>query len=160
VTERAGTTGDSTDLDGTSGKINFADINAGDVPTVTAKFESFTYQNAAHQDVTLNLSPLQLADIVAVEAKLALQAPAPGNKNYGSVTWSYSVPDNAFDFLAKGETLVLTYSLRVDNNFALNDEFTVLTFTITVTGTNDVPVIATAPNISRSWAAPACPAVT
>ena len=144
VLERPGTTGDATDFDTASGKVNFVDINAGDAPTVSAKFSSFSYQNAAHQDVTSTMNALQLADIAAVEAKL-LVVPTPGNNNNGSATWTYSIADKAFDFLAAGETLVLTYTVKVDNNYAPNDEATTLSFTITVTGTNDVPVITTGP---------------
>ncbi len=67
--------------------------------------------------------------------------PDPGNKNYGSATFTYSVPDKAFDFLAAGETLTLTYVAQVDNNFAPLNETTLIPFTITVTGTNDAPVV-------------------
>ena len=131
-------------LDTVLGKVNFVDINAGDTPTVSTQFNSFTYQNAQHQNVTATLNAKQLADIAAVAVKLAL-VPDPGNNNNGSATWTYSVPDNAFDFLAAGETATLTYKVKVDNNFAPNDEATTLSFTITVTGTNDAPVISTGP---------------
>ena len=39
--------------------------------------------------------------------------------------------------------MTLTYIARVDNNFAPNNEFKEVPFTITITGTNDVPVITT-----------------
>ena len=39
----------------------------------------------------------------------------------------------------------LTYIAQVDNNFALNNETTSRTFTVTITGTNDKPVITTGP---------------
>ena len=146
VTELVGKTGDATNLDTVSGQVNFLDINPGDAPTVSAKFASFTYQNAAHNDLTATLNAKQLADIAALEVKLAL-VPDPGNKNHGSVMWTYSVADSAADFLAAGETLTLTYTATVDNNFAPNDETTTLTFTITITGTNDVPVITTGPQL-------------
>jgi hypothetical protein len=142
IVELIGVTGSSA-IDTVSGTINFVDINVGDLPTATAKFDSFTYQNAAHNDISAKLNALQLADIAAVEAKLVLAAD-PGNNNNGSASWTYSIPDSAFDFLAAGETLTLTYLARVDNNFAQNDEVAFKTFTITVTrGSNDVPVITT-----------------
>ena len=142
--ERIGVTHSSA-IDTVTGTINFVDINAGDTPTVTTKFDSFTYQNAQHQDVTATLNALQLADIAKVEANLLL-TPDPGNNNNGSVTWNYTVVDSAFDFLAAGETLTLTYVARVDNNFAPNDEAGLQKFTITITrGSNDVPVIVTGP---------------
>ena len=54
---------------------------------------------------------------------------------------AYDVPDHAFDFMAEGETLTLTYVARVDNNFAPNNEYSFAPFTITITGHNDVPTI-------------------
>ncbi len=139
--ERIGVTGDSA-LDTVSGKISFLDVNAGDHPTVSVTFDNaFTYENAQHQDVTATLTAEQLADIKAVAVKLAVEQD-PGNTNNGSATWTYSVPDSAFDFIAAGETLTLTYMARVDNNYAPNDEAGFQQFTITITrGSNDVPVI-------------------
>ena len=148
VTELAGRTGDSADLDKVSGVVTFVDVNATDRPTVSTAFSSFSYHSASGAPVTLNA--LELADVVAVEVKLDL-VPGEGNNNTGFATWTYSVPDNAFDFLAAGETLQLTYQVKVDNKFAPADEVATLTFTITVTGTNDVPVItAPAPTIAFS----------
>ena len=86
-------------LDTVTGIINFADINPGDAPSVKTSFDSFSYQNAQHIDVTATLNAQQLADIAAVEVKLSL-VPDPGNNNNGSVAWTYSVADGAFDFLA------------------------------------------------------------
>jgi hypothetical protein len=143
TTERAGLT-HSGATDTASGKINFVDVNAGDLPTAKASFTSFTYQNAAHTDVTATLTALQLKDIALVEADLIVVA-APGNNNNGSATWTYSVADSAFDFLAAGETLTLTYTAEVDSNFLPDNLATLSTFTITITGTNDAPVISTGP---------------
>jgi fibronectin-binding autotransporter adhesin len=130
----------STTPDKISGAVNFVDINAGDKPTVSAKFDGSTYTDPHGH--TLSLNSQQLADIKAVEVDLAVTA-TPGNNNNGSASWSYTVPDGSFDFLAAGETLQLTYTLTVDNNYAPHDESTPLQFTITITGTNDVPVIHT-----------------
>ena len=150
IRELDGKTNDTTDLDTAKGQVNYADINAGDVPSVTTSFGGYTYQDLAHNDLKSKLNALQLADIKAVGEQVALViAQDPGQKNHGSATWTYTVPDNAFDFLAAGETLTLTYIADVDNNFALNPEHTLVSFTITITGTNDVPAITTsAPTIS------------
>jgi fibronectin-binding autotransporter adhesin len=142
LTELAGQTGDGHDPDAVGGTVSFVDINAGDQPTVKINFGSFSYQNAQHQDVTAKLSTLQLADILATEVKINAIA-APGNNNNGLASWTYSIADKAFDFLAAGETLTLTYLVRVDNNYAPNNESTTVPITITVTGTNDAPVITT-----------------
>nr|WP_143039703.1 MULTISPECIES: VCBS domain-containing protein [Bradyrhizobium] len=143
TTERALTTG-STAIDSVSGTVAYADINPGDVPTVKTTFASFTYQNAGHTDVTATLTAAQLAAIHAVETPLVV-VQDPTNINHGVATWTYNIADHAFDFLAAGEVLTLTYTARVDNNFALNNEFKEVTFTITITGTNDTPVITTGP---------------
>ena len=149
IAELAGKTGDVADFDTVSGRINFVDINLGDRPTVSSKFNSFIYKDAQGNVVSLNAQ--QIADVAALELKLTLK-PDPGNINFGTVAWTYndpashlSVPDKAFDFLAAGETLQLTYRWTVDNNFAPADQTATLPFTITITGTNDVPVITTGP---------------
>ncbi|MEI9926186.1 MAG: FecR domain-containing protein [Bradyrhizobium sp.] len=140
ITEIPGVTGSHTP-DKVSGAVNFVDINAGDQPTVSAKFDGSAYTDPHGHALSLNAQ--QLADIKAVEVDLVVTA-TPGNNNNGSASWSYTVPDGSFDFLAAGETLQLTYTLTVDNNYAPHDESTPLKFTITITGTNDVPVITTA----------------
>ena len=137
LTERSHLTGSSA-IDTASGTISFADINLGDRPTVKATFSSFTYQNAQQQNVVLNAQ--QLADIKALEVPLAV-VQAPGNTYNGTATWTYSIRDKDFDFLAAGETLTLTYMAEVDSNYAGGNLATLVPFTITITGTNDAPVI-------------------
>jgi VCBS repeat-containing protein len=141
ITELAGKTGDAAP-DKVIVQINWADINPGDVPTVTvtADTHAVTYHDAHGNNIALNA--LQQQDIAKVDVNFT-PVPGAGNNNNGSATWTYSIPDNAFDFLAAGETLTLTYVVVVQNNFALNNETTTQNFTITIAGTNDVPVITT-----------------
>ena len=139
VAERIGVTASPT-LASVSGIVNYVDINAGDVPSVSAKFSSFAYQNAQNADVTATLTAEQLAAITAVEVPLVV-VQDPNGKNTGTATWTYNIADGAFDFLAAGETLQLTYLARVDNNFAPNNETTFVPFTIVITGTNDKPTV-------------------
>jgi hypothetical protein len=126
----------------TFGTITFNDINVGDRPTVSTSFDHYTYTDAHGHDVTTTLNALQLADVKATEANLVV-VQGPNNTNAGEAGWAYTVPDSAFDFLAAGEKLTLTYVAEVDSNFAPNNLKTLVPFTITVTGTNDVPVITT-----------------
>ncbi|WGD52022.1 VCBS domain-containing protein [Bradyrhizobium sp. CB1650] len=145
LTERADKTGDAADLDTVSGRITFLDFNRGDQPTVQvdlANAPNYVYRSAGQQDVTATLTALQQQDIAATQIKIAV-VPDAGNHNNGSAVWTYTIPDKAFDFLAAGETLTLTYIVRVDNNFAANNETTYIPITITITGTNDKPTIAT-----------------
>ncbi|WGS28453.1 VCBS domain-containing protein [Bradyrhizobium sp. ISRA464] len=138
-TEQPGLT-QSASPDTVSSVIRWVDVNLGDIPSATASFTSFTYQDAQHNDVTASLTAQQLAAIKAVEIPLLVEQ-NPRNTNIGSAAWTYSLPDSAFDFLGAGETLTLTYTARVDNNYALLNETAFKTFTITITGTNDVPIV-------------------
>ncbi|MGY2901586.1 VCBS domain-containing protein [Bradyrhizobium sp. URHC0002] len=140
-TERAGITGNAA-VDSTSGTVNYVDVNAGDTPSVSAQFSSFAYQNAQGANVTATLTAEQLAAIKAVEVPLVV-VQDPNGKNTGQATWTYNVADGAFDFLAAGETLTLTYVARVDNNYAPSNETTFVPFTIVITGTNDKPTLST-----------------
>ena len=126
-------------IDHATGTVTFTDADLTALPVVSAQFTSFTYQNAAHTDVTASLTPQQKADVAAVEASLAL-TPASSNANDGSVGWSYDVADSKLDFLAAGETLTLTYTATVSEgpNNSVTEPITV-----TITGSNDAPTIAT-----------------
>jgi fibronectin-binding autotransporter adhesin len=140
LAEHAGVTG-SSGIDTTSGTISFADINLGDRPTAKATISSFSYQNAQHQDISA--SAQELADIQALENIPLVVVQAPGNTYNGTATWTLNVPDKAFDFLGAGDTLRLTYMAEVDSNYGGGNLPGFAPFTITVTGTNDAPVITT-----------------
>ncbi|TKW79655.1 MAG: hypothetical protein DI543_04080, partial [Bradyrhizobium icense] len=134
------------DPNGVKGAVGYTDLNPGDQPTVTTAFDHASYKNAASQDVTNSLTATQKSAIAAVSVPLQI-AQDPDLKNNGTATWTYSVSDQTLDFLAEGEKLTLTYVARVDNNFAGANEFSLAPFTITITGTNDAPTIASAPQI-------------
>nr|WP_271593707.1 VCBS domain-containing protein [Bradyrhizobium sp. CCBAU 65884] len=144
LTERADATGD-THSDTISGLIRFVDQNLGDRPTVSislAEAPNYVYKDAGQHDVTGSLSALQKQDIAATQIQINV-APDAGNNNNGSAVWTYTIPDKVFDFLAAGETLTLTYMVRVDTNFSVNPESRLIPITITVTGTNDKPTVTT-----------------
>nr|WP_245269071.1 VCBS domain-containing protein [Bradyrhizobium japonicum] len=144
LTERADTTGD-TQADTVSGLIRFVDQNLGDRPTVSvslAEAPNYVYKNAGQQDVTGSLTALQKQGIAATQIQISVIAD-PTNENNGSAVWTYTIPDKVFDFLAAGETLTLTYMVRVDTNFTVDPESRFIPITITITGTNDKPTVAT-----------------
>ncbi len=60
----------------------------------------------------------ELADIHALEDIPLVVVQAPGNTYFGSATWTFNVPDKAFDFLGAGDTLTLTYMAEVDSNYS------------------------------------------
>ena len=139
LAERIDTTG-SVIVGSVTGKISYADVNPTDVPSVKAAFTSFTYANAQGANVTATLTAEQLAAIKAVEVPLTV-VQDPNGKNTGTATWTYTIADGAFDFLADGEKLTLTYMARVDNNYAPSNETAFVPFTIVITGTNDKPTL-------------------
>ncbi|RVD72940.1 hypothetical protein EN751_07455 [Mesorhizobium sp. M4A.F.Ca.ET.029.04.2.1] len=55
-----------------------------------------------------------------------------------NLTWSFNSTPQAFDFLAAGETLTLTYTIQADDGHGGTDTQTV---TVTITGTNDAAII-------------------
>jgi fibronectin-binding autotransporter adhesin len=155
LTELPGRTG-PTDLaiDTVGGSVRFVDPNAGDLPTVSITLDHIDYKGAVvdshFQLVSGSLSQLELSDLQGTGITINV-VPASTNTNNGSASWTYSVADKAFDFLAAGETLVLTYTVKVDNNYAPNEQAGTATITITITGTNDAPVItSSAPTIAFS----------
>ncbi|MEH2564016.1 hypothetical protein [Bradyrhizobium sp. AZCC 2289] len=88
----------SSTLDTLSDKIRWVDINAGDLPSATAKFDSFSYKDANNHDVTASLTAEQLAAIQAVEIPLTV-VQDPGNTNNGSATWTTILPTAPSTFL-------------------------------------------------------------
>ncbi|HEX5472928.1 MAG TPA: VCBS domain-containing protein, partial [Lacipirellulaceae bacterium] len=127
----------NSDVHFASGTIIFADVDLNDRPTVTTVFDSFSYKDGCGIEIT-QLSDAQRADIQALETGLQL-SPDGNNANDGSVTWSYSIADSALDFLARGETLTLTYLAQVDDG---HGGIVTQPLTVTVHGANDAPVLA------------------
>ena len=58
----------------------------------------------------------------------------------GVVTWNYSVAAAAVEYLAKDQTKVETFTLTLND---ANGGAVQRTVTVTITGTNDTPVVAT-----------------
>ena len=132
ITEQAGTNNSTSDQ--ATGSITFTDVDLTDHPTVTAPFSGYTY-TAANGTTALTLTSAQES---ALELALTL-TPNGGNGHNGSVAWSYQVADNALDFLADNETLVLTYTASVNDGHGGSVSTPIK---VTVHGTNDAPVIA------------------
>ena len=63
--------------------------------------------------------------------------------------WIYAVPDNQFDFLAKGETLTFTYHVTATVTYNGVPEQRALDLTVVITGTNDQPIITTDQQIQK-----------
>ena len=138
LTEVAGQTGVTTADTSTpaGGTIHFTDVDLTDRPTASVTAQTATYL-AADGSTPLTLTAGQLA---AIEHGFTISAEA-GNTNNGAVDWSYSIADNALDFLAAGQTVKLVSTVTVGDGHGGTAATPV---TITITGTDDAPVIAAA----------------
>ena len=76
-----------------------------------------------------------LKDMLAIT-----QTPIDGTSQTGTINWTFDSKGETFDYLASGETLTLTYTIKAsdDNNPIASDTQTI---TITIVGTNDTPKV-------------------
>jgi VCBS repeat-containing protein len=111
-----------------SGTMNFTDSDHGDTHTTTASLKSAVWSGG---------SGVPASSLAAINAAMSSSIQSDSNGS-GKLKWNFSAADNAFDFLAKNESLVLTYNIKLNDN---HGGTTTKTVTVTVTGTDDKPVI-------------------
>jgi VCBS repeat-containing protein len=133
-TEDAGVT-DSSALHSLSGLLKFTDSDHTDTHTTSATLKSAAWSSGGTVP-TDSLSDLSHALSSAITAD---------SNGSGTIKWSFAAPDEDFDFLAKGEKLVLTYNVLVQDNHGGTAKQTV---TLTVTGSDDKPTFEIAVPVS------------
>jgi VCBS repeat-containing protein len=126
VTEQ--TKAGATTNDKTSGKLLFTDADAGDKHTVTVVNAAYSGNTAGLPDYNTLLSWMTLGTVID-----------PSGNTSGSTTWTFAAPDNTFNYLAAGESVLLTYTLEVSDG---NGGTVSQDVAVTVNGTNNAPVIA------------------
>lgn len=99
-----------------TGTVTFADVDLSDGHTVTVVSNGSGY----------------LGELTAVVSN-----PSSGD-GAGEVTWTFAVPNPAIQFLAVGQTLTQSYTLRVDDGQGGTVDQVVQ---VTLTGSNDAPII-------------------
>jgi VCBS repeat-containing protein len=138
-----------------SGTLTVSDEDQSD--TVGAAVDSVVVTGTGSGSVPGSLTNTMIRDFLTVSPTAILD----GTETTDTLTWDFDSGSEAFDFLATGETLVLTYTVSAtdDDGVPLSDTETV---TITVTGTNDTPQLtavdvtgavtedASAPNLTDS----------
>ena len=116
-----------------SGTISFTDVDLSDTHTVTVT-------GVSASGVTSGLPP----DNATILGWVSLGTLTDTSNGIGgSDVWTFSAQDKSFDYLAATETLTLTYTAKVDDG---HGGVISQNFTVTVTGTNDTPTIATTSN--------------
>src|SRR3954471_5107453 len=128
-TEFANTT-DSTGLHTLTGTMNFKDQDHSDTHTTTAALQSTSVSGG---------TIIPSASLAHFQGAMTSQITSDSNGS-GKLKWTFSDADDDFDFLARNQTLVLTYDITVSDN---HGGTAVQTVQVTVTGTDDKPVITT-----------------
>ncbi|MBZ9725963.1 VCBS domain-containing protein, partial [Mesorhizobium sp. CO1-1-11] len=141
-----------------NGTNDAPDITVGAGDSATA---SLTETNAAlMKSGTLTVNDADLSDTVTPSVTSVSLAGTTGGLNSAAVlgmltaspaslaanptdthnlNWSFNSTPQAFDFLAQGETLTLTYTIKADDGHTGTDTQTV---TVTITGTNDAATVS------------------
>ena len=112
-----------------SGTMNFIDSDHSDTHTTSATLASAVVSGG---------TVVPAASLAHFNSAMTSSIQSDSNGS-GKIKWSFSDIDDDFDFLAKGQTLVLTYNIKVSDN---HGGMTTQTVKITVTGTDDKPVIS------------------
>src|SRR5262245_1892267 len=111
-----------------AGECTFTHLNCS---TASASLESITWSGSGVAPLPSGLSAVlasALTTSVSIDSTIS-----------GTIATKFSAPDQTFDFLAAGETLTITYNVTVTDNSGASLTQPV---TITVTGSNDAPVLA------------------
>ena len=122
-TETANTTGSST-LHSLSGTMNFKDTDTTDTHTTSA-----TLHSAVASGGTI-IPAASLAHFNAAMTSTILS----DHSGTGQLKWLFNDADSDFDFLAKNQTLVLTYDIKVSDN---HGGTAIQTVKVTITAEND-----------------------
>ena len=110
--------------------VTFTDADLTDVGHTAA------ITHAVASGVTTGLALDEAGLIALVTPETVLKA---SGSSSGSVNLDFSAASTAFDYLSVGEVVTLTYTVAIDDH---DGGVTPQTFVVTVTGTNDAPVLA------------------
>ncbi len=119
---------DSTTLHTLSGTMSFKDSDRTDTHTTSSTL---------HSAVVSGGTVVPAASLAHFQTAMQSQILSDSNGS-GQLKWNFSDQDQDFDFLAKNQTLVLTYDVKVSDN---HGGFAIQTVKITIIGTDDKPVI-------------------
>ncbi|WP_375590535.1 VCBS domain-containing protein [Hoeflea alexandrii] len=133
ITEQTDTTGAATSLTAT-GQIVLSDVDLTDTHTASQSFVSAVWSAGAN--------PTADPGALVVNAL---------NQSADTADWTYTVADTALDFLSAGETLTITYDVIVQDDSGTGTAASAVSqIVVTITGTNDAPVIDVTAGASSS----------
>jgi VCBS repeat-containing protein len=113
-----------------TGTLSFSDADFSDEHTATVEGVTLGGTGPTPPET------LDLDSLLDVTTTAIVQTGVDGTG--GVITYTFNSNENNFDYLAVGETAILTYTIRVtdDATTALHDDQTVV---VTITGVNDAP---------------------
>ena len=127
VAEQPNTTGSATP-DTASGTLAFADVDLNDVHSAGAVLTSFVWSTGGE------IPGVTQTDLMSALSTVVNDSIGSGA---GSVQWTFSLADADLDFLAAGDTLIVTYDVTVSDGFTTSTQ----TVTITATGAADSLIV-------------------
>ncbi|MGG5823975.1 calcium-binding protein, partial [Falsiroseomonas sp. HW251] len=135
ASEAPNQTGSATPAVATSGTLTFADSDLSDIGHTANDI------SVARSGTTGGLAGLTDAQLLNLMTITGVTKAA--GSTAGSVGWSFSAADSTFDYLTAGQSVVLTYTVRVNDGDGGTGDGTVA---VTITGA-DEPVIVAAPTL-------------
>jgi VCBS repeat-containing protein len=139
VTEQAGQTL-SLSPDTAAIAVDFVD------PDLNNTGHTATVIGASASGVTTGLLPGLLGQFELMSFFHVDNVVKPAGSSTGTINTTFSAPDLAFDYLAAGETLDITYTLRLDDHAGGTSNQTVV---VKVIGTNDGPLFLGCPDTAH-----------
>ncbi|MDV7391949.1 VCBS domain-containing protein, partial [Arthrospira platensis SPKY1] len=118
-----------------TGTLTVSDVDTSD--TVTASVDGLVVTGTSDRADPAAPSDADLLVMLTVTPNVV-----GDDENSNTLTWTFDSDGETFDYLADGETLILTYTVEVEDSQGAT---TTETITITITGTNDAPVITGGP---------------
>lgn len=115
-----------------SGTLTYTDVDVDDTATINAS------ALAVSGSFIDNGGTVPAATLTALQSDLNVAFASAQTAGDNTVNWSFDPGAETFDFVGKDETLVLTYtvSMEDDNGVEVTQDVTV-----TITGINDVPIL-------------------
>ena len=117
-----------------TGTLTVSDADTAD--TVTASVDSLVVSGTSDRLDPAAPTDGELLAMFSVTPTAILD----GTQTTNTLTWDFNSGTETFDYLATGETLILTYTIKADDTAASDTE----TVTITITGTNDAATVSSA----------------
>ena len=140
-------------VNSTSTALRLENMDAQDIKSIVTIPVPITTQANSNSGISISLKDATgttdglIPDATALEAMLNVSPIQllSSSETTGQMTWSFNSANEAFDYLANGETLTLTYTLTLSDGESGTTPDT-HDIVITINGTNDDPVISGGPD--------------